>query len=352
MNLSGWRSLGARSCTIAIGLMLTLAAVGDCRRIVRAGRAFYYWRTSFALSDAERLSLTCHHINRLYVRFFDVGWSSPSNRAVPAGRCRFSDSWPEGIEMVPVVYLTNEVLRREPSPPALAAGTWRLVRSMTANAGLTFRELQVDCDWTDETRAAFFEFCRELKRLGAPERLLLSATIRLHQVKYWRRTGLPPVDRGMLMFYNVGTIAAGDGPMSIWNLEAASRYVSSIDRYPLPLDGALAVFGWAVHARDGEVVGLIGKADAAALDEYPWLQRTAEGRYTAVEPAFYRGTYLRCGDTLTIEAMTPVLAQDAARLLAEHLDPSGGFVALFDLDERNLRHYEPHELEVLFPAVR
>ena len=31
----------------------------------------------------------------------------------------------------------------------------------------------------------------------------MSATIRLHQVKYRADTGVPPVDRGMLMAYNL-----------------------------------------------------------------------------------------------------------------------------------------------------
>lgn len=330
-----------------------LPTAAGCARAPATRRAFYYWRTVFALTAGEKAVLRDHGIGRLYLRFFDVTWDAASNRALPAGRLAWRDAAPPGIEIVPVVFLRNEVFGLEPDPAGLAGRVWKLAGSLAAGAGVSFRELQVDCDWTDGTRAAFFTFCRALKTLGAASGTRLSVTVRLHQVKYRNRTGVPPADRALLMFYNVGRIEAAPARSSIFNPEDAARYAPFLDGYPLPLDAALAVFSWAVHGREGRVVGLIEKVGAPDLDARPFLRRTAPGRWTASEPAFFRGAYLMRGDTLALEASTPALAREAADLLSKHFRPRGEFtLALFDLDERNLAAWSADDLEKVFTAFR
>jgi len=337
---------------VALFTLLALPSIFGCRPRHGTTRAFYYWRTAFELSEAEKDVLADHHVGRLYLRMFDIGWSGSMNRPVPMGRCVFSHRIPTGIDIVPVVYVANEVFERAASPRELAADAWSLASSLAAKGGFTIRELQVDCDWTDATRAAFFDFCRELRAQGAQDNVWLSATIRLHQVKYRERTGVPPVDRCMLMFYNVGRINPGTGPMSIWNPDDAARYVSHIDHYPLPLDVALAVFTWTIHVQDGRVVGVIGKTDAASLEDCSLLRRTADGAYEAAAPGFFHGTYLRAGDRMLVEGMTPDVALRSAQMLAEHFHPKGDHcLVLFDLDERSLRLYESRDLEDLFSVL-
>ena len=98
------------------------------------------------------------------------------------------------------------------------------------------KEIQIDCDWTDSTRNRFFRFTRTLGKLAHAEHSLISATIRLHQIKYFERTGIPPVDRGVLMFYNMGKLAAASERSSIFNTEDAEKYTSRLSQYPLPMD--------------------------------------------------------------------------------------------------------------------
>ncbi|MBP7865654.1 MAG: hypothetical protein KA419_06860 [Acidobacteria bacterium] len=330
-----------------------LPAAAGCAPAPAARRAFFYWRTVFVLSEGERAVLQDRGVSRLYLRFFDVTWDAASGRALPAGRLVWRDAPPPGIEIVPVVFLRNEVFGHAPDPAELAGRVWKLAGSLAAGAGVVFRELQVDCDWTDGTRTAFFAFCRALKALGAASGTRLSVTVRLHQVKYRDRTGVPPADRALLMFYNVGRIEADPRRPSIFNPEDAARYTPFLEGYPLPLDAALAVFSWAVHGRAGRVVGLIEKVSVPDLDASPFLRRTAPGRYTAAEPAFFRGAYLMQGDTLALEASTPALAREAAELLSKHFRPRGAFtLALFDLDGKNLAAWTPEDLEAVFTAVR
>jgi hypothetical protein len=333
----------------SISVLALCTALSCAREPQPVTRAFYFWRTHAALSAPERDALSVQHVQRLYLRLFDVavdGAGAPK----PVGQVRFADAFPQGLEIVPVVYLTNAALKATADPAALADQVWTLASSLAAEGKFTFSELQVDCDWTDSTRAAYFAFCARLRDRARPGRL--SATIRLHQIKYPARTGVPPVDRGMLMFYNMGKLASDATRPSIFNSDDASRYTAWIDRYPLPLDAGLPVFSWLVHVRGGRIVGLIEKPDLVELAQTPGLQRQAPDRYVAERGLLFRGGYLQEGDTLTLEAMTPARAQQAADLLAQHFHPRGPFsIALFDLDARNLHGYSQVDLNNLFNAV-
>jgi hypothetical protein len=328
-----------------------------------AHRAFYYWRTVLALGAAERRALAEHAIDRIYLRMFDVAWEHERAELVGKVQLGAGQALPVGrtgqvIELAPVVFVRVEVLRQlsGEARAQLAGELWREVAARAQLLGFVPRQLQLDCDWTDGTREAFFSLVREVKRHSG---LPLSSTIRLHQVKYRERTGVPPVERGMLMFYNMGKISAEAGARSIFDPEAASRYVSRVGEYPLPLDVALPIWSWTVHVRDGQVLDVLQSTDPAELDGVDFLKAAGGGRYAATRSAFFRGALLREGDELVGEVIGPAEAAAAAAMLAPHLRRGGQgegrsprTVALFDLSERNLSRHGATSLEELFATIR
>jgi len=338
--------------------ILGVALAGACSSSARsadgppARRAFYYWRTTFRLAPAEQQALAELGIARLYVRAFDVAWSAEDAAPSILGKLAVADGArvPAGIEVVPVVFLREEVLRRGAARLGpLAAEVWAEVQRRMALLGVTPRELQLDCDWTDGSRDAFFALlARVRERSGLP----LSATIRLHQIKYRERTGVPPVERGMLMFYNMGQFSADPEARAIFDPQSAARYLARVSEYPLPLDVALPIWSWTVHLRDDAVEGLLQSTDPDELAALPFLRRAAPDRYVATQTAFLHGTLLREGDMLKIEVTGPDDALAAARQIAPHLAAAAGrTVTLFDLSERNLARHAPATLDLVFRAV-
>jgi hypothetical protein len=342
-----------------------LAAAAACGTPARSAegpppqRAFYYWRTTFRLAPAEQQALAELGVSRLYVRAFDVEWSAlesaPSmiGKLVPAGPDAAARV-PAGIEVVPVVFLREEVLRHTArGAGALAADVWAEVERRMQLLGAAPRELQLDCDWTDTTQDAFFDLVRELREVS---KLPLGATIRLHQIKYRERTGVPPVERGMLMFYNMGRFSADPEARAIFDPASAARYLARVAEYPLPLDVALPIWSWTLHLRDERVVGLLQSTDPGELAALPFLVRLAPDRYAATRSAFLHGTMIREGDVLKVEVTGPAEALAAARQIAPHLPQTTPrtprTVALFDLSERNLARHAPATLDQVFRAVR
>ena len=77
--------------------------------------SIYYWRTTFELDSAETAYLKKHNVTRMYLRMFDVvtehDFLNNVMEAVPIATTKFVTPVPEGVEIVPVVYITIDALR-------------------------------------------------------------------------------------------------------------------------------------------------------------------------------------------------------------------------------------------------
>ncbi len=333
-----------------------------------ARRGFYSWRTTFSLSPTERAALEQQHVERLYLRFFDIelvqAGSGPAVPAVVAPVTLGAEpALPRGVEIVPVVFLKNQALSHLGAGGAarLAEQLFAEVEKRAALLGAgPVRELQLDCDWTASTREEFFALARAVQALAYKEGAQVSATLRLHQLKYRERTGVPPVSRGMVMLYNLAPVSGAPGARAIYDPQIAESYLSRMDDYPLPLDVALPLFAWTVQSRGGRVERLLdGVAEADLAAESGWLRRTGPGRFIAQESRFFQSGFVREGDLLQADAASPADALDAASRAAAHLaaaraDTSTGprTISLFDLSDRNLRRHDPASLDRLFRAIR
>jgi hypothetical protein len=323
-------------------------------------RAFYYWRTTLSLSEGERHALATLRTGKVYLRLFDVvansqgGVATLGHLQLPA-----ASEMPPMPEVVPVVFLHNESFLHSPppSPARLASDVWEKTTATLQTRGplqlAQVRELQLDCDWTDKTQDQYFDFLRALRK-RAPPSMQLSATIRLHQVKFRERTGVPPVDSGMLMFYNMGRFDSGASERAIFDANVAERYLERLDDYPLPLDVALPIWSWTLQLRDDRVVGLLQYTDPAELPYLDFVAARAEQRFEVLRTTFLHGQLLRQGDVLEGETLDQRDLATAAKLLESHLPrvTKPRTVALFDLSDRNLERHRLDTLEDTLATIR
>ncbi|MCB0644984.1 MAG: hypothetical protein KDC44_25235, partial [Phaeodactylibacter sp.] len=168
--------------------------------------AFYHWKSALDLSPLEQQILDTNQVDLLYIRLLDVDWEAGP---VPKGVLQAGAHWPS-LPFIPTIFITNRTFEalQPQAMPELAQKIVKKVRELIPPEQLPkVTGFQVDCDWTEGTRSIYFDFLAELKtQLGAPFDQSYSATIRLHQIKYFTRTGVPPVDRGMLMYYNMSPV--------------------------------------------------------------------------------------------------------------------------------------------------
>ena len=221
-----------------IGILLCLLTI-SCQEqeVLEEGNAVYYWRTDLRFDSTERAFLKLYNINKVYCRYFDVVIDSArSLEPMPNATITFSDSLPEGIEMIPTVYITENCMHQRHK--GLAERLVKRIRQMNETNDIKgVREIQIDCDYTMNSLPTYYQFLKEVREAWGQR---LSTTIRLHQLSM----KTPPVDYGALMLYNTGDPRKWTERNPILDIQDVSPYLKRLDRYPLPLAAAYPVFSW------------------------------------------------------------------------------------------------------------
>jgi hypothetical protein len=334
-------------------ILITSAGFSACRSDVnepfQMTPAFYHWKTGWTPSDS--LPATNYlGKEKLFVRMFDLDWSEGRQSIIPVAMAQLDHFDRPDAEIIPTIFITNRSFERLPeaSIPDLARKTSEKIKKLIDEMQLQHapREWQFDCDWTRSTRAAYFQFLQEIRAL-VPEPTQLSATIRLHQVKYPEQTGVPPVDRGMLMFYNMGQIRDPLTTNSILDLDIASRYYEQLDEYALPLDLALPLFSWGIVFREGKLVHLLNQLERERLTDTSRFQALNDIHFQVRRSTYLDSYYLYKDDLIRFEWVPLEQLYEAARQVRDQLKREDRTIAFYHLDNSVLKRYEDEELREL-----
>lgn len=313
----------------------------SCHQQERPMGSFYYWKTIFKLSPLEKSTLKDNQVKKLYIRYFDIDWNAKSENAFPQSPIRFEQN-PSDFSIVPVVYIKNKVfLNQDIDVLDLAQKTNDLIQQINNKNQISCQEIQIDCDWTLASRDNYLKFINDFKYISGKK---LSATIRLHQIKYYTKTKIPNVDKGVLMYYNMGKIAP-DSLNSIYDRNIANRYLASLKKYPLAINIALPIYSWAVHIRDGKVIGLKNKIDYKSFKRDTHFNLFKQNWFKVKNSNYKNGTFYKNGDLLKLEGITPTDLLEMADYLQENIATMPAEIIFYDLDEFNIKNYEKNLFE-------
>ena len=313
----------------------------------RVTRGIYYWKSVFKLSPEEQQMLDSCHVQKLYVKAYDLDWDFTKKQAIPKATTRFLQPLPKGILLVPTVFITNQVLKQtaDNQVDTLANFIKRHLDFVWKNNA--FQEIQFDCDWTISTQRKYFKLLQTLRK-RFPEKVF-SATIRLHQIKFAHKTGIPPVERGMLMFYNMSDWKKPQIRNSIYDLNAASQYLATLDQYPLPLDVVMPIFRWAVFYRNNRFLTVINHLDNQALSSKNFLQKN-DNRYTVLSDTLAFGISLRKHDLIRVEEVPFDKIIKGSVTLREQISTQKLTFALYHLDQSNITFYGYEKLAQIYAS--
>ena len=306
--------------TLPFGVLVAVV-LSSCSRQpeVQPVRSMYYWRTVYSLSQTERDFMKAHHVERLYVRYFDVVLNE-QGEPTPNATIKFptaSSGSERGTvgEVVPVVFIVNDCMARPHE--GLAEKILTRVQQMNETHDVKgVNELQIDCDWTVTTRRNFFAFLSELRTLAQAKGIALSATIRLHQLSQ----PVPPVDRGVLMVYNTGDVTRLDCHHPILDLNDVRQYLHHLKNYDLPLSAAYPLFSWRVLFRNGRYVGIMHGDDLPVIP----------------------------GDSIALRQSDLPHIMDARETIGRLRSDIHHEVILYDLSEQNITRFNTNDYEKIF----
>ena len=146
--------------------------------------AFYHWKTTVDTTDFKNIKK-----EKIYVRLFDVDWDEATNQPKPLAELRGFGKFQSFKTIVPVVFLTNKTFSQilDYQIDTLVLRVFEKISKNTE--GALFDEIQFDCDWAATTQVRYFSFLKKIKTLFLNKKI--SATIRLHQIKFMEKTGVP-----------------------------------------------------------------------------------------------------------------------------------------------------------------
>ena len=253
--------------------------------------SFYSWENSFEEQNINE---------KLYIKVLDVNFSTKlellkTNIKEP----------PKNF--IPVIYITNETMKNV---------DYSLVSKAILETlkNYKFDEIQIDCDWSLSTRSNYFNLLEDLKEKLNKK---ISATIRLHQIKYYTKTGIPPVDYGVLMYYNMSNIGDFNTKNSILDNEIAKKYHYNFDVYPLKLKLALPLYSQAIQFREEKAISLFEGVEEKDFNND--FEKLENNRYKVLNSHYFKGRYIYKDDIFRLENSNE---QDIKIALKDFLDLS------------------------------
>ena len=237
--------------------------------------SYYFWENNYNLEQDTN--------DKLYIKVLDIKYSNK----LEIIETNFIKSAPK--DFIPVVFITNKTLQNL---------DYKVISDQIINLvkKFNFNEIQIDCDWSDSTKNNYFLLLKELKNNLNKN---ISATIRLHQIKYFNKTGVPPVDYGVLMYYNMSSLGDFNTKNYILDNNEAKKYHYNFENYPLKLKLALPLYSQAVQFRDKKAINLFENVEQIDFNEE--FEKLDENKYKVLKSHYFKGKYIYEGDILRFE---------------------------------------------------
>lgn len=262
--------------------------------------SFYHWKAKANYPEVYQNALEIANTRSIYVHYFDVELIYDSyydeKEVYPNYVVKEINKAYQAYDIVPVIYITNEVLQfQQLEINRLAERIIYLTHQISeSHFGKKINTIQLDCDWTKSTQANYFELLKLLK-----VEFEIDVTIRLHQIKFQEKTGVPPVNSGTLMLYNMGDLKKKN-ENSILESNIVSQYIHAKSTYPIPLNVALPLFSQTVLFNQKDQVKLIRNAPEN-LENDPNFRRLDDMNFEVLSDTLYKGFYLSKGHRLKAE---------------------------------------------------
>jgi hypothetical protein len=335
-------------------LFLLLVFGFGCSKKQAEEHNFYYWKTTYTTTNTEKTALKNNNTKKIYFRLCDIEMSY-DKKPHPENVILWTEQPDTNYEYIPVLFIKNDVFESLTTTSELGKTTeidkqlildlakkiHRLAQSSMEYVGMELTELQLDCDWNATTKDAFFYCLESIKKENRT--LKLSATIRLYQLKYNQVAGIPPVDKAVIMCYNMGDMYDAKGGNSVFDLDIIEQYLDKKQEYKeIPISFALPIYSWYLAYRNDQFRGIVRNLSEEELTKYFVELDDTHYRCNTNDLSKYQ---LQAGDVLRFESATTKQLQLGKKMLKSKLPNWNGEIIFFDLDSSSLTRYDKEILD-------
>lgn len=323
---------------------------------IKIEKAFYYWKSNSSLREVGLKDLNELGVKKLYVKLFEVDYNEVQGN-YPYEKNRLSTyelEKTDSVQVVPTVFIKNGIFQYndEKSLDKLADNIVFLIDKYhkeeygDSKVIFNYDEIQIDCDWTKTTKDKYFYLLKKIKSLSGKQ---LSCTLRLYPYKYPDIMGVPPVDKAMLMCYNLIQPLTNKDQNSILDIAELKKYLNEKRSYAIHLDIALPIFYWSQLYKNNQFQQLV-----------PLTENEVKGFAKVLKPLWYQvekdttinyQTYLQTGDQIKCESVSMQTLQEAITIIKDNVAlDEATTISLFDLNEGTFKQFNHEEYTSLYNA--
>ncbi|RFC55139.1 hypothetical protein [Brumimicrobium aurantiacum] len=335
-------------------LLILIGFVFSCTTKTEVTRAFYAWQSHQDVDAIKNQKLFQKFKGeRLYIKLFEVSYDQDKG-AIPLSKMKMTlnEKYISEAEIVPCIFIENEVLSKLNTLllSELADNMISLINKyfkeylFETDAKIhDFNEIQLDCDWSKGNQDKYFQLIHIIKEKSKKN---ISCTMRLYPYKYRNEMGTPPVDRIMLLCYNLLNPTKNTDKNTILEIEELKKYIDFDTPYPTPVDVALPAYSSGYRFNQQRFSGVFHavpqKLESITVPAKQHLHHIVK-KDTLIQDLFFKK-----GEKIKIERVSATQLTKAAKLLANHLDQDKMNVAIYHLDHQELNRYNHEILDSLF----
>lgn len=351
-----------KSILIAILSCLCLVSCNKNQKVAKVERAFYYWKNNennYGSNNYQLEKLQELQVKKLYIKLFEVDYSETVGN-YPYEKSYVTDAaniQANNIEIIPTVFIKNEIFQfnNQQKLEKLADDICFLVNKRlqyddyTTNTKntLSYQEIQIDCDWTPSTKDNYFYLLRKIKQKSNKK---ISCTLRLYPYKFPEVMGVPPVDKTMLMCYNLIKPLSQKNNNSILEISELKKYLNKLRTYPKPIDIALPTFSWTQLYQNNRFERLLNLTQ----NDFKSFTKPLEPMWFEVtkDTTINYDIYLRAGDRIKYEAVEAQKINEAIAIIKKNVALEKNItISLFDLNETTFNKYSNEEITSFYTAI-
>jgi len=297
--------------------------------------SFYHWKSKALYTKSYEKAIRISKTNKIYFHYFDIqtihepSWNNDG--IFPTYVLKSVAKEYKNMEIVPVVYITNRVFKtKDLDILNLSQKIQNLINQISKyQFNKEIKNIQIDCDWTQSTKYSYFQLLKQLNN-----HFEINVTIRLHQIKYKNKTGVPPVKKATLMLYNMGDLK---NKQQNATLESAivKQYINTETNYPLLLNIALPLFSQTVITNNDNEIKIIKNTERALLEKDKHFKKIDKLNFTIIKDILYKGFFLTKGYNLKLEEIKESEIISAYKIIKDsHLKTNE--IIFYYLDEKVL----------------
>ena len=297
--------------------------------------SFYHWKSKAIFNKSHQKAINIAQTNKIYLHYFDIENLHEPTRSndgiFPTYVLKSVTQEYQKFEIIPVVYIANRVFKaKDLNITFLSNRIKKLINQISkVQFNKEFKQIQIDCDWTGSTRGAYFKLLKQLQN-----HFEIDVTVRLHQIKYKKKTGVPPVKKGTLMLYNVGDLK-NKQQNSILESSIVKQYINSETDYPLSLNIGLPLFSQTIVTNNDNKIKIIKNTERRRLESDDHFKKNDNLNLVVVKDTLYKGFFLSKGYNLKLEEIDENVIIASYNVLKEsklNVDE----VIFYHLDEKSL----------------